>query len=287
MEFSGIYIPTAAGVGLLAMIAWYTMVVAMFAFFGGFVFFLSSQGRVVPEHRVSMVIHAIICGVAGLSYFLIQDNYRHFLQSLDHQNLAAGAAGNNNLINAGYVAIGQYRYFDWSITTPLLLLGSVLILRLRVRDVLWPVVGLMVADLFMIFTGYIGDNKITATGNILSGQRQFWGIISTIGYIFIPILLFTAFRKYQKTAHAEENRAFMTMAYATITTWGVYPIGYALLVYAPNYNPNWNQIFFSIFDVINKVGVGVVAYWAAASVVERLNPSRDNPAARDERQRAA
>ncbi len=287
MNFGGIYIPTAAGVGILNMIAWYSMVVAMFAFFGGFVFFLSSQGRVVPEHRVSMVIHAIICGVAGLSYYLIQDNYRHFLQAVDQQNAVAGGIGTNNLINAGYVATGQFRYFDWSITTPLLLLGSVLILRLRIRDVIWPVIGLIVADLFMIFTGYIGDNAITATGNILGGTRQFWGWISTIGYIFIPIILFTAFRKYQKAAHAEENRAFMTMAYATVTTWGVYPVGYVLLVWVSGYNATWNQIFFSVFDVINKVGVGVVAYWAAASVVERLNPSRDNPAARDERQQAA
>ena len=287
MQFSGLYLPTAAGSGILAMIAWYSMVVSMFAFFGGFVFFLAAQSRVISEHRVSMVIHAIICGVASISYYLIQDHYRLFLQTLDAANATQGAAGNNNLINAGYVAIGQFRYFDWTITTPLLLLGNVLILRLRVREVLGAVILLLLADVIMVFTGFIGDNAITATGNILSGSRQFWGIVSTIAYIFIPIILFTRFRKYQLAAHQEENTAFKVMAYATITTWGVYPVGYALVTYLPGYNPNWNQIAFSWFDILNKVGVGVMAYWAAATVVERLSPSQDNPAARDERQNAA
>lgn len=45
---------------------------------------------------------------------------------------------------------------------------------------------------------------------------------------------------------------------------------------------NWLHSAFSVGDVINKVGIGVIAYWAAASVYEKRHPSQDNPAAREE-----
>lgn len=108
MNLAGEFASTAGQVGMLAQVTYYLLLVTALAFFAAFVYFLMAQQRVVKEHRGAMVLHAIICGVAGLSYFKIQDGYTHLLQVI------AGAPPENHLalINQAYVAIGQTRYMD-------------------------------------------------------------------------------------------------------------------------------------------------------------------------------
>ena len=282
MNLAGEFVSTAGQVGMLAQVTYYVLLVTALAFFAAFVYFLTARSRVVAEHRSAMVTHAIICGVAGLSYFKIQDNFGHFLQVL------AGAPQENRLalINQAYVAIGQTRYMDWTVTTPLLLLAAVLTLRVRTRQVLGPVIVMLLADVFMIVTGFIGDNQIAADGTILSGPRLLWGTISTVGYLAVVYILFSQFGKYQRAAHREESTAFWVARLATITTWGVYPLGYLVPAFFANVDDNWLNVAFSVGDMLNKVGVGVVAFWAAATVYEKRHPSQDNAAAREEPQQA-
>jgi sensory rhodopsin len=278
MNLAGEFFSTAGHVGMLAQFTYYTMLVTALAFFGGFIFFLTAQSRVVPEHRGAMALHAIICGVAGLSYLKIQDGFNHLLQVL------AGTPDGGerlSLIHEAYIAIGQTRYMDWTVTTPLLLLTAVLTLRVRTRQVLGPVLVMLLADIFMIATGYIGNNQVTADGTVLQGPRLLWGTVSTVGYLVVVYILFTQFRNYQRAAHAEEASAFKWAALATVTTWGVYPLGYLVPAFFSASDYNWLNIAFSVGDVINKVGIGVIAFWAAASVYEKRHPSQDNPAARE------
>lgn len=284
MDLSGRFVPTAGTVGLLAEVTYYVLIVTMFAFFAAFVHFLTTQNRVVKEHRAAMVLHACICLVAGLSYFVIQDHYRYYLETLAR---AGGPEAATRLTREAYVAIGQYRYMDWTVTTPLLLLTAVLGLRLRVRHVLAPVTVLLLADVLMIFTGYIGANQVTADGTVLTGPRLLWGAISTAFYLVLVSILFTRFRTYQRAATREEDHAFKTSALATVTTWGVYPLGYMVPALFQNVDMNWIHLAFSVADVVNKVGVGVVAFWAAASVYERRHASQDNPASREEHPESA
>ncbi|WP_027483014.1 bacteriorhodopsin [Deinococcus pimensis] len=278
MDLAGFFVPTAGEVGLLEQVTHYTLFATMLAFLAASVFFLTTQNRVVPEHRASMVLHAIICLVAGVSYFFIQDHYRHYLQVIA---TVGDPAERLNLTREAYVAIGQTRYMDWTVTTPLLLLANVLILRVRTRYVLAPVTVMLLADVLMIFTGYLGENQITDGGTILAGPRLVWGTVSTVFYLIAVYILFTRFRAYQRAAQREEERAFKTMALATVTTWGVYPVGY-LLALITDFDLNWVHVAFSVADVVNKIGIGLVAFWAAATVYEQRHPSQDNPLVREQ-----
>lgn len=279
MDLSGRFVSTAGAAGLLEQVTYYVLIVTMFAFLAGFVHFLSAQNRVVKEHRAAMGLHAIICLVAGLSYFIIQDNFRFYLASIAR---VADPAQRLTITREAYVAIGQFRYMDWTITTPLLLLSGVLGLRLRTRHVLRPVSILLLADLFMIFTGYLGEQQMTSGGAILAGPRLLWGTVSTLGYLVVVFIMWTQFRRYQRAAHWEENHAFKTQLLALVTTWGVYPLGYLVPVFFQNVNLNWVHVAFSLADIVNKVGIATVSFWAAASVYEKRHSSQDNPASREE-----
>lgn len=131
MDFAGKFIPVAGEVGLLSMLTYFSFLATFFALAAGFVFFLAAQKRVAPEHRTGMVLTALIVGVAGVSYCLMRGFYTDALHAVaDARSPAEGA----RIIHNAYLAIGQFRYMNWLITTPLLRLKNVLVLDVKPRN---------------------------------------------------------------------------------------------------------------------------------------------------------
>jgi len=265
MEFAHKFLPTAATVGLLPMVTWFFLVITFYAFVSNAIFALASRSSVAPEHRIAQNYTAIIAVVAGISYFLIQDYYRDMLQKLAD---LTDPGARRTLINLSYNAIGQLRYMDWAITTPLLLLKMVSMVKIRYRQHRALVNTLLVADFFMILTGYIGEQQLTVDNHILVGPKLIWGGISTIGYLAIVAILWRIWRTFAQAAtiHPPERWAFRLMALTTVTFWGVCPIGY-ILTMLDGIDLNWVHILFSVADVINKVAVGSIAFQAAEQVL--------------------
>ena len=267
MHFSDSFLPTANSVGLSSMITYYFMIFACYAFIGNFIFTWLSKSGVAPEHRTSRYFSAIIAAVAGISYALIAHFYHELLRQLSQTD----PSKHNDLIRLSYNAIGQLRYIDWGITTPLLLLKMVTMLKIQPHQAKRAIFWLLFADLFMIVTGYIGEQQLDANGEIIAGSKLMWGAISTIGYIIIPIILYNLWKRYSDTVQLEERRAFKWLALSTVTTWGVYPIGYILSTFR-DFNFNYIHIAFSIADVINKVGAATVVYLASKKLLEKRVP---------------
>ncbi|MFD2571131.1 bacteriorhodopsin [Spirosoma soli] len=267
MELADKFIPTAGVVGILPMITYFFLVVTTYAFLGHFIFALASRTSVGPEHRTSQILTAMIAAVAGLSYYLIQYYYHDLLTELAR---VTDPNDRQTLIRESYTAIGQYRYMDWAVTTPLLLIKILLMLRIPLHEIKRPLASLLAADFFMILTGYIGEQQMSFDNEILVGPKLIWGAVSTLGYAVIPFVLYQLWKQFAHRALPEEQQAYRLMALTTVTFWGVYPIGYILTVF--NIDLNYIHIAFTIADVINKVGVGVVAYLASKTAVERRVP---------------
>ena len=267
MEFTHKFLPTAASVGLLPVVTWFFMLIAFYAFIGNFIFALSTRTSVAPEHRISRNYTAIIAAVAGISYFLIQSYYHDMLEELAQ---LADPDRRLALINLSYNAIGQLRYVDWAVTTPLLLLKIVSMVKIRYRDHQSLINTLLFADFFMILTGYIGEQQLTVDNQILVVPKLIWGAVSTLGYVIILLTLWRIWRTFAQldSVYPEERWGFRLMALMTATFWGVYPIGY-ILTTMEGVDLNWIHIAFSVADIINKVGVGAIAYQAAEQVLER------------------
>ena len=247
------------------MVTYFFMTVAAYSFLANIIFSLTTRTGVAPEHRTSRVLTAIIAGVAGISYLLITVFYHHYLEQL---SATTSAADRDTLTRQAYNAIGQYRYMDWAITTPLLLLKMASMLRVRSGEAASALTWLLVADFFMILTGYIGEQQLTAAGDIIVSSKLIWGAISTIGYVVVVIIMYQLWKRFNERAEAEERWGYKMMALTIVTFWGVYPIGYILTCFQV-VDQNWIQLSFSVADIINKVGVGVIAYVAAKQVLEK------------------
>ncbi|MBW3128587.1 bacteriorhodopsin [Hymenobacter profundi] len=267
MHLSDIFVPTAANVGVLSMVVYFFMLVAMYAFLANLIFTLTTHNSIVPEHRITRVMGAIIAAVAGLSYYFIQDYYRHMLADLS----ALGTeAERQELIRTSYNAIGQYRYMDWAVTTPLLLLKMVSMLRVESSKAKGAITALLLADFFMVLTGYIGEQQLDAAGHILVGPKLFWGAVSTVGYLVVPFVLYRLWNRFKDQAKPIERKSFKIIALSTVTTWGVYPLGYVLSVL--DIDMNWIHLSFSVADIINKVGLSVVVYLAGKTLLDERVP---------------
>ena len=181
MNFPQTFVPTAHEVGLLPMVTELFFVIAMFSFAAGFVFFLSSRHSVAPWHRTSAGLSAVICLVAAASYAFIRYYYHDMLHQI--ALMAPDPGGKKRVIHDAFFAIGQYRYMDWAVTTPLLLLKMVLTLKVKPREIMGWIALLLGADFWMVLAGSIGDQQFSPVdGTLLVGRHLLWGTLSTLGY---------------------------------------------------------------------------------------------------------
>lgn len=270
MTFDTDFIPTAGEVGLLPMLTYFFLALAAYAFLGNVILSLATRTSIAPEHRVSRVYGAIIAAVAGISYLLITHFYHEMLHDLSR---LTSEEDRTALIRRSYNAIGQYRYIDWAVTTPLLLLKAVSMLRIRFREAGGAITLLLLADFFMVLTGYIGEQQLTASGEIIASGKLLWGAISTVGYLVVPYVLYQLYKRFAARGKEQERRGFRFIAYTTVTTWGVYPLGYLLTL--TSINLNYIHLSFSIADIFNKVGVSIVAYLVGKDLLdERLDEKK-------------
>ncbi|NML66289.1 bacteriorhodopsin [Hymenobacter sp. RP-2-7] len=270
MNFNGDFVPTAAEVGILPMLTYYTMTVATYCFLGSVVFSFLTNQSVAPEHRVSRAYGAIISVVAGVSYLLITRFYHGMLHDLGQ---LSSPEARTALIRHSYNAIGQYRYMDWAVTTPLLLLKAASMFRIKLSEATGAILLMMIADFLMVVTGYIGEQQLDASGEIIVGQKLLWGAISTVFYVVALVALFGLYKRFRERGSAVENWGFRFIGITAVTTWGVYPLGYMLTM--TSIDLNYIHLTFSVFDVFNKVGISVVAYLVGKQMLdERLNEKK-------------
>ena len=269
MKLHEYFVTNAGQAGLLQILTEYTLEVTILCFLVMIVFCLASKDSVAPEHRASATITALICLAAGVSYALIRTYYHAMLETLVATD---DPVEQHRLIYQAYVNIGQYRYMDWTVTTPLLLVKNVMMLRVKPHQVPGTLFVLLAADVLMVLCGYIGEQQIGRDGLIQAGPHYLWGGVSAVFYLVIPVVLHRIYRRFAHQAQPEEQVAYRWLAYATVTTWGVYPLGYLVPTLFPHANLNWLHIAFSVSDVYNKVGLGVVAYLTAAKIMEKKVP---------------
>ncbi|QJD77608.1 bacteriorhodopsin [Spirosoma rhododendri] len=253
MELSETFIPTAGTVGLLPMLVYYSLIVTSLVFLAQAAFTFTTRPLAEPEHQVSHIISGVIAIVAGYAYFQMQGFYHDMLAELA---TVADPTDRQTLMRESYPAISQYRYMDWAITTPLLLLTMVRLLNVPLRDVARPIILMLVADLFMIVTGYIGEQQLTFDQEAIVGPKLIWGAVSTVGYVLVPWTLYKLYRQYG--ASPKLDRTFQLVALTTVTFWGIYPIGYILS--AVGVDTNIIHIALCFGDVVNKTGVAALLF---------------------------
>ena len=259
METANSFIPTAGVVGIFPLVTYFFMVVATYSFVGNFIFALATRTNSdqpqTQRQRLSPVLTAIISVIAGLSYYQIQGHYHDMLAELATVTIANDR---QTLLRESYNAIGQYRYMDWAVTTPLLLAQIVFRLKLESDVRNRALITLLSASFFTMLTGYIGHQQLAFDNEILVGPKLLWGAVSMIGYAVILRTLFQLWKSVFTKAQPHEQRTYRLMAYVMGTFLALYPIGYILTITPIDFN--LIHIGYTIADIVSKVGMGLLVY---------------------------
>jgi|TARA_B110000908_G_C10089977_1_gene373576 sensory rhodopsin len=219
----------------------FTFFIGYMAMFAASIFFFFERSSVDKKWKLSLLISALITGIAAVHYFYMRDYYL--------------ATGENPT---------ALRYIDWTLTVPLMCVEFYLLTKAAgaKKSLLWK---LIFASVWMLVAGYIGEAFNPAGGS--TSHSVTWGVISTIGYIYI---LYTAWygevaQLAEKSTSETVKKGVRTLAWFVLVGWAIYPIGYMCmdggwLNTALGWTSNSVDLFYNIADAINKIGFGLVVY---------------------------
>ena len=221
------------------------------------VFFVLARDRVAPKYRISLVVSTLVVGIAAYHYLRIFGSWE-----------AAYVLEGGNYVASGKPFNDAYRYVDWLLTVPLLVVELLLVMGLTGAKKEGMLTNMVIAAFLMIALGYPGE-LITDETSVM-GMRGLWGFLSTLPFVYIVYTLWkelgaAAAEKEGKTAVLYRNIRLLLLA-----TWGFYPIVYM----APFFG--WEgastqvaiQVGYSVADVLAKAGYGVMIYAIAKSKSE-------------------
>lgn len=127
------------------------------------VFTLVSQSRVLPKYRPALVMSSMVTLIAGYHYWRI---FNSFEESTENGMVKIGSS--EGAFNEAY------RYVDWILTVPLLLVEVIAVLALARGASKSLMTRLIPASAAMIALGYPGEISHEISEKVL------WGSLSTL-----------------------------------------------------------------------------------------------------------
>jgi bacteriorhodopsin len=211
-------------------------------------FFFLSRSQVAPKLRPALTISGVVVAIACYHYFRIYESF----------------AGAYSFAEGVYQPTGKpfndaYRYADWLLTVPLLVVELVAVLALAKPLARSLTVRLATAALLMIALGYPGEVSADTTT-----RWVFWGA-AMVPWAYIMYVLFGQFGEAIQR-QPENVRGLVGNARALILiTWAFYPVAYL----GPELGLDgasahtFVQVGYTIADISAKVGLGIYIYFIA------------------------
>lgn len=224
------------------------------------IFLFLSRSSVDEAYRPALLVSGLVVTIAGYHYFMIRHSW----------------AGAYTLAEGGYTGTGAgfndfYRYADWILTVPLLMVELIAVLRLEANRARSLLTRLVIAAALMIALGYPGEVISSPEGWT---ERVIWGGLSSIPFFYILFVLWIELTKSLDTQPAAARKLIEFARLVLLITWAVYPIAYALggtmtaLEAKAGGNVDasgivWLQVGYAIADMAAKAGFGMLIYFIA------------------------
>jgi bacteriorhodopsin len=206
------------------------------------------RSQVGPAYKTALTISGLVCAIAAYHYFRIFESWESAYEIKDGAVIASGLAFND-----------AYRYVDWLLTVPLLLIELILVMRLSEQETVSKSATLGAAAALMIILGYPGEIATDIPTRVL------WGTLSAIPFVYIMWQLFAGLGASINNQPESVRELVKKARLLTFASWGFYPIVY-MIPYTNLSGSNVTvgvQVGYTIADLIAKAGVGVLIYMIA------------------------
>ncbi len=231
------------------------------------IFLLASQRRVAPRYRQALVVSAIVCGIAAYHYFRIFENFK--------ASYPAGTDAADPHVLSNIEFNEAYRYVDWLLTVPLLLLETIAVMALARATQRRLLVRLIPASALMILLGYPGELSSDL------GTRALWGFLSTIPFVYLLYVLFVELSRSLDRQPAEVVHTIKMLRISLVGLWGIYPIAYMFPMIGGDFFGGADgfvlrQGGYSIADILAKAAYGLAIYKIARVKSRIEDPQYDD-----------
>lgn len=216
-------------------------------------FFFLSRSQVAPKLRPALTISGLVVAIACYHYFRIYESFAAAYAFTDGVYQPTGKPFND-----------AYRYADWVLTVPLLVIELVAVLALAKPMARSLSVRLAIAALVMIVLGYPGEVSIDTTTRWI-----FWGA-AMVPWVYIMYVLYGQFGEAIARQPQSVQPLVSKARLLILVTWAFYPIAYLgpELGLSGASAETFVQVGYTIADISAKVGLGVYIYFIARGKTE-------------------
>ncbi|MGL4551281.1 MAG: bacteriorhodopsin-like [Gemmataceae bacterium] len=229
-------------------------------------FFFSARSLVAPKFRPALMVSGLVVAVACYHYFMIRMSWQ-----------TAYAYGGGSFTATGKGFNDFYRYADWILTVPLLMVELVVVMALPRKMATPLLTKLVIAAALMIGLGYPGE--VSSNWNTV----VLWGMLSTLPFLYILYVLWVELGKAVETQPPEVATLISVCRVLIVITWMFYPLAYAIrgdslegaipgiMRGQAGLGVVGTQIGYAIADITAKAGFGLLIFFIARAKTDALS----------------
>ena len=211
-------------------------------------FVLATRSQVSPTYRTALALTALVTGIALYHYVRIFGSWE-----------AAYTVVNGTIKPTGLKFNDAYRYVDWLLTVPLLLVELILVMRLSPAETMAKSVKLGFLAAVMVLLGYPGE--IAAD----FGTRWLWWGLAMIPFVIIVYDLFVGLNDSISSQPASARGLVSAARWLTVLSWCFYPIVFIFPMIGFTGGAAFIavQVGYTIADIVAKAVFGILIYLIA------------------------
>jgi len=228
------------------------------------IFFWLQLANVNKRYRTALAITGLVTFIATYHYFRIFNSWNDaFDVKFDYKE------GNYAVTLTGAPFNDAYRYVDWVLTVPLLLIELILVMGLPAEETVSKSWKLGVASAAMVALGYPGEIQDGP------GARWNWWAFAMIPFLYVVAELAIGLSAASEKQPASVAALTGYARWLTIISWLTYPFVYIIKMIGISgvAATSGEQIGYSVADVVAKAVFGVLI-WAIAAEKSQLEDQR-------------
>merc|ERR1712178_471894 len=213
---------------------------------------------VLDKYRSAVAISGLVTFIAAYHYIRIFNSWNEAYRWVPAKEGENGWEAQSPVVT-GIPFNDAYRYMDWLLTVPLLLIEILLVMKLSPEEYADKSWKLGAGSALMIVSGYYGE--LVVTGD-LTPRWVCWALSMCFFLYIVYELLVGLSAATNSEANPEIARKIHTAQVMTVVSWCTYPVVYLFPMLGINAATAVVsiQIGYCVSDIISKCGVGLVIY---------------------------
>ena len=211
------------------------------------VFFFIERDNVSSKWKTSLTVAGLVTGIAFMHYM--------YMRGVWVESVAAGDPSSPIV----------FRYVDWLLTVPLLMVEFYLILAACTNVAGSLFKKLLVGSLVMLIAGFIGESNaaLAVDGAAVTGVMVPF-VVGMLAWLYMIYELWMGEGKSAVTsASPAVNSAYNAMMWIVIVGWAIYPLGYAVGYLGSGVDEGTLNLIYNLADFVNKILFGLIIWHVA------------------------